>query len=201
MSWVNWHFKIWLCFPNRHFCFCHDNSTCIRFKENGLLLNTARRHYCTAPWWSVFDKPNSVCLKPHVFFQRTSMWFWILLCFYFCRFVLIQCLFFNASFSTFAVRFVFPICVSIFSFFQKLYIYIYISIYIYMYIYVYTNAHAVSYICICTYTYRHRWIWTKFMFWHLQPFCGHTHWSHQKLLCIFDSIGDQIRSCYIKNVR
>ena len=38
--------------------------------------------------------------------------------------MLIQCLFFNASFSTFAVRFVFPICVSIFSFFQKLHIYV-----------------------------------------------------------------------------
>ena len=144
MSWVNWHFKIWLCFPNRHFCFCHDNSTCIRFKENGLLLNTARRHYCTAPWWSVFDKPNSVCLKPHVFFQRTSMWFWILLCFYFCRFVLIQCLFFNASFSTFAVRFVFPICVSIFSFFQKLYVYMYIYIY---------KMHM--HICTCSIIYAH----------------------------------------------
>jgi hypothetical protein len=129
------------------------------------------------------------------FFQRTSMWFWILLCFFFRRFVLIQCLFFNASFSTFAVRFVFPICVSIFS--KTVYIYIYIYIYKCTCIY----AHAVSYICICTYTYRHRWIWTTFMLWHLQPFCGHTHWSHQKLLCIFDSIGDQIRSCYIKNVR
>jgi hypothetical protein len=141
-------------------------------------------------WQTKFGLFETTC-----FFQRTSMWFWILLCFFFFSQVcvdsmsILQCIVFHIC------------CAFCFSnmckyFFKNC---IYIHIYIYKCTCIY--AHAVSYICICTYTYRHRWIWTTFMLWHLQPFCGHTHWSHQKLLCIFDSIGDQIRSCYIKNVR
>ena len=57
--------------------------------------------------------------------------------------MLIQCLFFNASFSTFAVRFVFPICVSIFS---KT---------VHIYIYIYTNAHAYMHMQYHTYAYAH----------------------------------------------
>ena len=97
-------------------------------------------------WQTKFGLFETTC-----FFQRTSMWFWILLCFFFFfrRFVLIQCLFFNASFSTFAVRFVFPICVSIFSKTVHIYIYIYIQmhmhictcsiIHMYMHIYISTS--------------------------------------------------------------